>query len=184
MPESWGGGSALNAFRVGMDRSVQHAGRASGRITARSPSSAGFGALNQLVRADNYRGKRVRLSAYVRTRDVGMNGAGIWLRIDGNGGMLAIDNMQDRAIRGTADWRLVSVVLDVPVDAEGIAFGFLLASSGEAWVDDFALEIVGSDIDVTSHMSGPSDPTQLARQREMYASKPLEPRNLNFEGSP
>ncbi|MDB4915936.1 MAG: hypothetical protein JWM95_3580 [Gemmatimonadetes bacterium] len=183
MPESWGGGSAANAFRVGVERSVQHGGRASGHITARSQSSAGFGVLNQLVRADNYRGKRVRLSAYVRTRDVGMNGAGIWLRIDGNGGMLALDNMLDRAIRGTADWRLVSVVLDVPVEAEGIAFGFL-ASSGEAWADDFTLEIVGSDVGVTNHISGASDPSQLVQQRATYASKPLEPRNLNFESSP
>ena len=184
MPESWGGGSALDAFRVGVDRSVQHGGRASGHITARSPTSAGFGALNQLVRADSYRGKRVRLSAYVRTRDVGMNGAGIWMRVDGNGGMLALDNMLDRAIRGTADWRLVSVVLDVPVDAEGIAFGFLLASSGEAWADDFTLAIVGSDIDVTNSMSGPPDPTQLARQRAMYAAAALVPRNLDFESLP
>ena len=98
--------------------------------------------------------------------------------------MLAFDNMQNRSLGGTADWRLVSVVLDVPVGAEGVAFGFLLASSGEAWVDDVALEIVGSDIDVTNRMPGTSDPTQVARQRATYASAPLTPRNLNFEGSP
>ena len=184
MPEAWGGGSAANAFRVGVDRSVQHGGRASGHITARSLTSAGFGTLSQFLRADNYRGKRVRLSAYVRTRDVGTNGAAMWMRVDGEGGMLAFDNMQNRSLGGTADWRLVSVVLDVPVGAEGVAFGFLLASSGEAWVDDVALEIVGSDIDVTNRMPGTSDPTQVARQRATYASAPLTPRNLNFEGSP
>jgi len=37
---------------------------------------------------------------------------------------VAFDNMQDRAIKGTTDWRRYEVVLDVPEDATGIAPGF------------------------------------------------------------
>ena len=79
----------------------------------------GFGALSQFIRADDYRGKRVRFSAYVKTHDVSAasSGAGLWMRVDGNGGILAFDNMQNRPIMGTTDWKLVSVVLDVPNDA-------------------------------------------------------------------
>ena len=68
------------------------------------------------------------------------------MRVDGNGGTLAFDNMQSRPIRGTTDWTLVSVVLDVPSDATGIAIGLLLSSPGEAWIDDASLEVVGTDV--------------------------------------
>ncbi|MEP6496276.1 MAG: PDZ domain-containing protein [bacterium] len=184
MPASWGGGSESNAFLVGVDRSVQHGGRASGHIAASSPSSVGSGVLGQSVRADNFRGKRVRFSAYVKTRDVGTNGARLWMRVDGDGGFLAFDNMPNRAIRGTTEWTLVSIVLDVPDSAEGIAFGFLLASSGEAWIDDGAFEVVGPDVAVTSSMPATSNPAQVAQQRAMYAPARLAPSNLDFEQTP
>ncbi|MDB4916356.1 MAG: hypothetical protein JWM95_4000 [Gemmatimonadetes bacterium] len=184
MPTFWGGAGRPDQYRLGVDRAVKHGGSASGHITARSPSSVGFGALSQTVRADNFRGKRLRFSAYVRTRDVGLNGAGLWMSVDGDGGVLAFDNMQDRAIRGTTDWTLVSIVLDVPEDAEGIAFGFLLASSGEAWIDDVTFEIVGADVAVTSLMPRTSDPAQLAQQRAMYSGAPLTPTNMDFEHAP
>jgi C-terminal processing protease CtpA/Prc len=184
MPAFWGGGSAANTFRIGIDRSVKHGGSASGHVTAGSSPSVGFGTLTQAVRAENFRGKRVRWSGYVKTQDVGLAGAMLWLRVDGDGATLAFDNMQARAIRGTTDWTLVSVVLDVPDDAEGIAFGFLLASSGEGWVDDAAFEIVGADVPVTSSSPRGSNPGELAQQRARYAQMPLTPRNLNFEGAP
>ncbi|MEP6621983.1 MAG: S41 family peptidase [bacterium] len=184
VPAAWQGGGTANAYRVGVDRSVKHGGVASGHITARSPSSVGFGSLLQLVRADNFRGKRVRFSAYVKTRDVASSGAGLWMRVDGDGGTLAFDNMQARAIRGTTDWTHVSIVLDVPDVGEGVAFGFLLASTGEAWVDDAVFEIVGRDVALTSDTPPTSNPSQVAQQRAMYARAPLTPSNLDFERVP
>ena len=184
MPALWGGGSALNTYRVGLDRSVKHGGSASGHVTSRSTSAQGFGTLSQIVRADDYRGKRVRFSAYIKTRDASGIGAGLWMRVDGDGGMLGFDNMQNRAMRGTTDWTRVAVVLDVPENAEGIAFGFLLASSGEGWVDDALFEVVGSDVPVTNMAPPTSNPSQLAEQRAMYVRAPLTPSNLDFERVP
>jgi C-terminal processing protease CtpA/Prc len=184
MATAWGAGGTRGAFRIGVDRAVQHGGMASGHITARSSEASGFGALSQVVRADSYRGKRVRFSAFVRTRDARGTGAGLWMRVDGEGGILAFDNMQHRAIIGTADWTRVAVVLDVPQDAEGIAFGFLLMASGEAWIDDATFEVVGSDVAGTNTMAPSADPTHLAQQRAMYAGAPLWPSNLDFERVP
>ena len=178
------GGSA-GAFRVGADRSVAHGGTSSGHITALSATPAGFGSFSQLIRPDEYRGKRVRYSAYVKTRNVsgniGSSGAGLWMRVDGNGGILAFDNMQNRPVAGTTDWKLVSVVLDVPNDAAGITFGFLLASGGEAWVDDASLEVVSADVPSTNMMEPAPDASKAEQQRKIYEGRPLKPVNLGFE---
>jgi hypothetical protein len=172
------------AFRVGADRVVAHSGASSGHITARSASPDGIGVLSQAVRADNYRGKRVRFSAYVRTRDVSGTGAGLWMRVDGNGGTLAFDNMMTRPVRGTTDWTIASVVLDVPGEAEGITFGLLLVSAGEAWIDDASLEVVGADVSVTSAASPSPNVANAEQMRNMYSRLPLAPINMGFEPVP
>jgi hypothetical protein len=177
----WTQGTAAGAFRVGLDQSVFHGGSSSGHITARNASDGGFGVFTQAVKADDYSGKRVRYSAWVRTRDVIGSGAGLWMRIDGGGGMVVLDNMMTRPLRGTADWRLVSVVLDVPADAIGIMYGFLLSSAGEAWVDDASFEVVGTDVPTTVAASPQPNPAKVNEQRQAYAHVPLAPVNLGFE---
>ena len=180
MITGWAQYGSAAGFRVGLDRSVAHSGTSSGHVTARSALPDGFGAMSQLVQADAYRGKRVRYSAYIKTRGVSGT-AGIWMRVDGNGGTMAFDNMQNRPIRGTTDWRLVSVVLDVPSDAVGIAIGLLLASPGEAWIDDASFEVVGTDVPETNMSPPAPNPANVARQRTMYAASPLAPVNMGFE---
>jgi len=183
-PESsapgWSHGSP-SAYRIGIDRTVVHGGSSSGHLTARSSTPDGFASLLQMVKADRYRGKRVRFSAYVKTRDVGGTGAGLWMRVDGNGGTLAFDNMMNRPIRGTVDWTPVSIVLDVPNDADGVTFGLLLVSGGEAWVDDASFEIVGTDVHETSTIAPAPNAANVERFRTMYASAPLAPVNLGLE---
>lgn len=43
---------------------------------------------------------------------------------------MALDKMQDGAMRGATGWRACAVVLDVPQDATGIFFGVLLSKTG------------------------------------------------------
>jgi C-terminal processing protease CtpA/Prc len=178
----WPGGNPPNAFRVGTDRTVAHTGTSSGHITARSTPTTGFGALSQLLRPENYRGRRVRFSAYVKTKDVPVTGgAGLWMRVDGNGGMLAVDNMAPRFIHGTTDWTLFSIVLDVDKDASGFVFGLLLNGGGEAWIDDVSIEIVGSDVHDTNLITPQPNPANVEQVARMYAQALLAPINLGFE---
>lgn len=66
----------------------------------------GFGTLTQWFRADEYRGKRLRMTAYVRTSGV-ERWAGLWMRIDGKEKTgLAFDNMMRRPVKGTTDWKI------------------------------------------------------------------------------
>jgi len=54
--------------------------------------------------------------------------AGFWLRIDGKENpkqQLGFDNMNNRPVKGTTDWKLYQIVLDVPENSGLINFGAL-----------------------------------------------------------
>jgi hypothetical protein len=89
----------------------------------------GFGALVQSIAASRYVGRRVSFAAMLRTHDV-TDWAGLWLRVDGPGGTLVIDNMHDRGLHGTTDWTAASIVLDVTLEARVLLFGALLSGAG------------------------------------------------------
>ncbi len=109
----------------------------------------GFATLMQTVRAETYRGRRLRFAATVRGESI-ETWAGLWMRIDGpNYEELGFDNMQDRPLSGTFDWARFEVVLDVPPEAHAIAFGVALVRLGTIWLREVRLEVVGSDVPPT-----------------------------------
>ena len=170
VPQGWIlAGSDPDAYEVGTDAATAHGGNASGFIRAKANPSNGFGTLMQMFKADEYRGRRLRLTAFVKAEDV-LNWAGLWMRLDGHEGQkLGFDNMQARPIKGTTDWAAYQVVLDVPETSAAVAFGVLLVGMGHVWVDDFAFDVVGDDVPTTGNK--PGDPL------------PDGPRNLDFESS-
>jgi hypothetical protein len=144
---------------------------------------AGNSALAQSIRADEYRGRRVRLTGWVKTAIGDYAGqAGLWMRVDGARDVLVADFMTDRAIAGTRDWAAYTVVLDVPRDAVGITFGLALTGAGQVWLDDLAFEVVGREVPPTNHLARESYGGPLARPRFLaYRSAPARPVNLDFE---
>jgi hypothetical protein len=99
------------------------------------------------------------------------------MRIDGKEKTgLAFDNMMERPVKGTTDWKNYEVVLDVPAEAEEIFFGFLVAGKGRGWVDDIKFEVVNNDVPTTALELKPMD-----RQRELTKDVPKEPTNVDFE---
>lgn len=142
-------------------------GGSSGYIRNNKPDAQGFGTYMQMFEAAEYRGKRLRLSAYIQSEKV-ENWAGLWMRVDREKTATAFDNMQDRPIKGTHDWTKYTVVLDVDSRATAIAFGILLAGKGAVWLDDVTFEVVGEDVPVT----------------DFGKRTPGAPRNLDFENGP
>src|SRR5262245_21787155 len=137
VPDGWiKAGNFPAQYDMGVDKTMRHEGRAVAYVKGIAEKFDGFGTLMQMATADDYRGKRVRFSADVRSENVDSGWAGLWFRVDGAkfGESLAFDNMQGRPIKGTTDWKRVEVVLDVPDNAVGLAFGILLAGDGEVWM--------------------------------------------------
>ena len=142
---------------------------ASLRTRAEGSPPDGFVTLMRWVPPQDYRGKRLRLSAWIKAEGV-EEWSGLWMRIDGPEpeGVLGFDNMRRRPIRGTRDWRRYEVVLDVATEATRVNYGILLHGAGRVWVDDFRLETVGPEVEVT-------DPTWVTFRG---------PVNLDFDHPP
>ena len=160
-PSGWvRAGSPAADYAVGVDHGTAHTGHASGFVRSARARPAGAGALMQVLDAGEHRGRRLRLSAWVRTRKV-RGRAGVWMRVDGAepGRVLAADDMSSRPITGTSEWTRYEVVLDVAPEAATIAFGLLLEGPGRAWIDDVALEDVDASVPLTG---GPVAPPSRA----------------------
>jgi hypothetical protein len=186
VPAGWiARGSQPQEYEMAVDRGVAHGGKASGYMKCKGDKPEGFGTLMQTFKADAYRGKRLRLSGYVKTDHV-EQWTGLWMRGDGEQSSLAFDNMENRPIKGSTDWQKYEVVLDVPADSIDIAFGILLAGKGQAWVDDLQLDVVGNDVPSTNMMKEgatpqPFDEAARKRMSERRKTLPAQPANLTFE---
>jgi len=142
-------------------------------IKSNTKKAKGFGTLMQNCLPDNYIGKRVRMTAMVKTQDVS-DWAGIWLRVDEkeSNSNISFDNMKDgkkdRSIKGTTDWTKYEIVLDVPVNATNLAYGALLVGTGQVWFDNIKFELVDNTV-----------PTTGRDNQSKTANK--QPVNLDFE---
>ncbi len=180
LPPGWartGPPEAASAYIIRTDHQVKRSGTSSLRIQA-GPSAPEFGAIRQSLVADDYRGRRIRLSGYAMSVAV-QEQALLWMRIDGSAGGTPFDNMEDHPITGTQDWGRYELVLDVPEDATAIVFGALLVGPGMLWLDDFDLATVNPVEVNTTGTTLESEGTSPLRP-----GTPRSPKNLGFEPSP
>jgi len=167
MPEGWfpAGHSSPEHFRMGIAPDMPGVALVETVSGTRIPDGA-TGVLMQAISAAAFAGKRLRLTAELKTR---MAGSGtIWMRVDPKGGggrFLAFDNTMGRRengpLTGDTDWSERAIVLDVPEDAESVHFGFLLKAPGSLWGRAVRLEAVGQDVPVTGGRNFPPEPTNL-----------------------
>lgn len=107
------------------------------RIDDRHPP--GFGTLAQAIPAGPLRGKRIRLSAWVRAEMEGDGRVQLGLRVDRADGTPAFfDNMADRPLR-RAPWQRVEIEGDVAPDADRILVLLVVSGGGTAWLDEVSL---------------------------------------------
>lgn len=134
-----------------------------------NPDPSKFGTLSQYCSADQYLGKRVRMTGYLKSENV-KNWAGMWFRVDDSKQKdlsLSFDNMSDRPIKNTTDWKKYEIVLDVPQQAGAMAFGVLLEGSGKVWISGISFEVVDQSVPTTN----------MVKER---AALPQGPVNLDF----
>jgi C-terminal processing protease CtpA/Prc len=93
---------------------------------------------------DNYAGKKITLTGYIKTENVIDGHAGLWMRIDPS---IAFDNMNKNGVKGTTDWTKYEITLEMnPEKTKQIVVGGLLVGKGKIWLDDFSVTIDGKDI--------------------------------------
>ncbi len=155
---------SLKDYDAGVDRTVGYKRKPSAYIKSVNPQPLEMCSLYQVIRADHYRGKQICFSGYIKTELV-ERGCGFCVRIDDpNGPGALMDNMRNRSIIGTSDWRKVEITLDVPLDATRILLGTWLEGKGRIWLNAFHFQVLK---DSSAQWKKP-----MLR---------LEPLNLNFE---
>lgn len=185
------------SFAVGVETANTHGGAQAAFVAnaVALPPDSTFTQFSQVLRPNSYFGHRLRLSGYFRPTGVILPTAaaaadhrappvsGLWMRIDGPGEILAFDNMQTRPVTGTTDWQLVSIVLDVPANAIGVAFGVLFSGTGQLLVDDLTLDTVGVAVPTTDMLRGVPSPSAYLTDSvaASYQRDPDVPVNLGFE---
>lgn len=161
-------GSRGDAYSVELSAEA-HGAKPVVRMWRSEDGDDGFGAMFQLFKADAYRGKRVQLSAALRTVDV-TGRAALCFRVDGAGAYgsgrpLAFDNMDARpTVSGTTGWARYACVLDVPEEATALFISNILSGRGELFWTDLRFEVVDDSVPLTDMQATPalrSAPTNL-----------------------
>ncbi len=134
----WGTGYSLKT-----DSSEKRSGNVSLSLEP-ADTAASFGAAAYQIPA-LYEGKEIELRGFLKLKDVTGGFAGLFLRVDGESGVMEFDNMQSRDIKGSADWAQFSITLPLPAEAQTIYVGALLTGKGKLWVDDLQILIDGKD---------------------------------------
>ncbi len=174
-PKGWiYAATRLSDYEAATDLNEKHSGTRCATLKSVVVEPKPFGNLMQYISAKNYAGKRLRMSAWVKSK-VESGTAQLWIRIDGDWKTSSseagcFDNMGDRPIVGVTDWKKYDLVVQLPVRSTGIAFGLMLIGKGQVWLDDVSLEEVGLDVPLTGEFT----------QGTKY---PSSPSNLNFEES-
>jgi hypothetical protein len=128
---------------VNADRDIKHGGNASAHIRAKEiPSEqepAVMGAtFTQAIIADAYRNRNVKISAYVKTRDV----EGQVTLVASVAGVRVPAVADSEPVTGTSDWVKREVTVPVPSEGGQLSFGVSLEGEGEVWIDDVQIEVI------------------------------------------
>lgn len=172
--------SAPKRYEAGVDTSAPCEGARSAYLRSLTPDENGYGTFMQAFGAQDFRGKRLRFSAAVRTKNVD-GWAGLWMRVEGPDPKqpLAFDNMQSRALVGSQGCKRYDVVLDVPKEATTIMAGLIMSGTGQAWLDGVSFTVVDASVPVTDLLgarpmvasSGPAglddEPTPVAKNDQV-----------------
>ena len=192
LPTGWkNAGSHPNSYEMGIDSSMGQDGKNAATIKSIDKEIDGFGTLMQSCKPDKYRGQRIRMTGFLRSKDVS-EWAGFWMRVDRADTTLqadsvsvniaSFDNMEDRAIKGTTEWKQYEIILDVPANASGISFGGMLIGTGQIWFDNLKFEIVDKSVPTTKPLE---ERPGFSMDRKIYnannTSMSMHPTNLNFE---
>ena len=134
-------------YRVATDSVVRHDGRYAVRIESTTPGheAASFGVARLKIPV-GFRGKTLKLTGYLKTENVREGFAGLWLRVDGEEGSLAFNNMQKQDLHGTLDWQPYTIELPLSDEAQTIQLGGLLTGLGTVWMDQLTLTVDGQPL--------------------------------------
>jgi hypothetical protein len=107
------------------------------------PPAGSFGNLMQSFDGRPYRGKTIRLHAWLRVDPAGSgNRAQLWVRVDReNGQMGFFDNMGNRPVT-SGEWKECEIRGKIDRDAGFLNIGVIALGKGAVWIDGISFEVM------------------------------------------
>ena len=128
------------SYRFTLDTTNPRSGARSLRIENIGPEP--YGAITQAIDGRPYRGKTVKLSAWMRTQ--GTENAALTLAAMSGGIPLAHNFMSEKPVKGTTGWARYTITLPMPPATEFVEVGAMIQGKGSVWFDDVEVEVAGS----------------------------------------
>lgn len=176
-------------YKASIDRKVRHGGHPSLLIEYTGSNPSGY-AVTQSIKADAYRGKRIRMTGYLKA-DESPDGGALWFRIDFPNGDYVLDgsldySSADKSTRDAAGWTQSQTVAAIPADALGISFGLRMKGKGLIRGSDLKWETVpntvpANTIERRGYKSQAARDAAVAALQKQFAGAPLQPVNLDCE---
>lgn len=174
-PQKWYAGGS--GYIVALDEIEKASQARSLKMVSNNPAKSQFGVCNGSFPIDLVKGKNIEFKGRIKTEEITGGYAGLWWRVDGkNYEQLGFDNMSDRGLKGTNDWKQVSIKMKVDENVVNINFGALFAGKGTAWFDDFEIFIDGVKfIDIEPRTTVPTNEELTWLKQHIHPLKSYEP---------
>ncbi len=170
--KAWSSWCSGEGYELDMDKSAETGNEPAARIKSLEPEKPqNLASLYQSINAESYKGKRAQFTALIKTEKAA-EGASLGMIYDRVDETVAGDDMSNRAVKGTQDWKECSIVLNIPESTKRIRLGFMLKGSGTAWMKALRIKTVDNRINTTER---PYDPLKFGLNHVA-----LHPRNLGF----
>lgn len=154
-------GSDPGSYEIGLETNSEKGGNVAYLKSTTNPTN-GFGTIMQSFEPLDYLGKKIKLTGNIKAIDI-VKWSGMWMRIDGlkegKNETLGFDNMMDRPIKGTKDWKHYEIILEVPKEATYISYGVLIAGTGKVLIESFKFEIIDNEKESTGNLVKLTKPT-------------------------
>ena len=161
-PLHWASGPGT--YQVRRDCDLAHEGHCSLKLEDVAGAKREAASLSQRLAPGDAAGHRLKLSGYIRTREVADGFAGLWARVEGRrGSVFALENMVDRGARGTDGWRHFELSISVAPNAARIFVGMNMTGTGVAWFDGLSLDVDDS-VEVPLYPETPPPPRPVPSQ--------------------
>lgn len=142
IPKDWNPFGNSSNYLISIDTTIVKSGKRAASIEFKEGNPE-FKAL-AFTLPDNYTGKKITLTGYIKTENVTDGYAGLWMRIDP---FIAFENMNKNGVKGTTDWSKYEITLKMnPEKTKQIVVGGLLVGKGKMWLDELKITIDGKDI--------------------------------------
>ena len=130
-------------YQVGLSRKVHRKGGVSAYIRLKKGlSSRGFAQLLQFISAKQYRGKRLRLTGYIKTNPKNSKWFKLILGSAAGRRTLKYSRVPANSPADSKGWYKIQITQDIPKSATRLTIGCGLKGTGPIYCDAFKIEVI------------------------------------------